>query len=130
MVSVTRPPTASVDPQQAPLHDTVPLLPMPGVDVGAGPVGEPAYVNPAGKASLTLMLVTVVDELFVYVIVNLTTSPRLYELSGTDGFDSSEAVFEAVRLAVVTVTPEGSVPDRVPEPVGSVARFNEVPPDR
>src|SRR5258708_24704425 len=105
MVSVTLPPTASVDPLQAPLHDTVPLLPMPGVDVGAGPVGEPAYVNPAGKASLTLMLVTVVDELFVYVIVNLTTSPRLYVLSGTAGFDSSEAVFGGARTAVLPGSP-------------------------
>src|SRR5258708_35790269 len=127
MVSVTLPPTASVDPLHAPLHDTVPLLPMPGVDVGAGPVGEPAYVNPTGKASLTLMLVTVVDELFVYVIVNLTTSPRLYVLSGTDGFDSSEAVFEAVRLAGVPGTPEVAFAAKVPRAVVSVALLENVP---
>src|SRR2546423_5883703 len=62
-------------------------------------------------------------------MVKRMTSPALYELVATDGLDASAAVFDAVRLAVVTATPEVSVAERSPTPVEIVAALKKVPAD-
>src|SRR5437870_2256464 len=62
-------------------------------------------------------------------MVKRMTSPALYELVGTDGFDASAALFEAVRFAVVTVTPEVSVAGSEPMFVTTDAVLKNVPAD-
>src|SRR6266511_2056996 len=62
-------------------------------------------------------------------MVKSMKTPRLYELVATVGFDSREATFDAVRLAVVTVTPEVSVAVSVPTPVTNEPLLKNVPAD-